>query len=85
MTGECHDTQSQSIQTARFEARISKHIHDTIKLASQMTGRTMSDFVMSIAMNTLKMPLNAMMKPWKFCDYQKKIVSKLPKILSIRH
>lgn len=36
-------------QTARFEARIPKHIHDTIKLASQMTGRTMTDFVMSVA------------------------------------
>lgn len=35
--------------TARFEARIPKHIHDTIKLASQMTGRTMTDFVMSLA------------------------------------
>lgn len=35
--------------TARFEARVPKHIHDTIKLASQMTGRTMTDFVISLA------------------------------------
>lgn len=35
--------------TARFEARIPKHIHDTIKLASQVTGRSMTDFVMSVA------------------------------------
>lgn len=41
--------QTQPTQTARFEARVPKHVHDTIKLASQMTGRTMSDFVMSIA------------------------------------
>ncbi|STZ09166.1 Uncharacterized protein conserved in bacteria [Moraxella caprae] len=41
--------QTQLTQTARFEARVPKHVHDTIKLASQMTGRTMSDFVMSIA------------------------------------
>lgn len=38
-----------SATTARFEARIPKHIHDTIKLASQMTGRSMTDFVMSLA------------------------------------
>lgn len=35
--------------TARFEARVPKHIHDTIKLASQMSGRSMSDFVMTLA------------------------------------
>ncbi len=35
--------------TARLEVRVPKHIHETIKLASQLTGRTMSDFVTQIA------------------------------------
>jgi uncharacterized protein (DUF1778 family) len=36
-----------TIETARLEARISKHLHTMLKRAAELQGRTMTDFVVT--------------------------------------
>ena len=40
---------SPTISTARFEARISTDLHTMLKRASEIQGRTMTDFVVTAA------------------------------------